>query len=153
MSKKLLNAQKKLMQMMNGIELLASLLIIVGIGYSLLSVPMQIQAIQTDGLGTFLQYLFDVLIAIELIKLLCSHELTSMVEVLLFAVSKHVIIGNLSSTDNLIAVISIAVLFAIRKFLFMHKKIMKPIMLQKQKPLKTICFITDNISKAVIHYE
>lgn len=122
MSKKLLNAQKKLMQMMSGIELLANLLIIVGIGYSLLSVPMQIQAIQTDGLGTFLQYLFDVLIAIELIKLLCSHELTSMVEVLLFAVSKHVIIGNLSSTDNLIAVISIAVLFAIRKFLFMHKK-------------------------------
>ena len=45
-----------------------------------------------------------------------------MVEVLMFAVSRHVIIGHLGAVENLIAILSIAILFAVRKYLFIHRE-------------------------------
>ena len=57
-------------------------------------------------------------IGIELIKVLVRKDLDSLVEVLLFTVTRHLIIEGGSITENLIGVLSIAILFFIRKFLF-----------------------------------
>ena len=114
--------QKTMTRMTNGIELAVSLLVIAGIVFYLTGLPSHFMAVPSEGLGSYLQYLFDILIAVELIRLLCYHELTSMVEVLMFAVSRQVIIGHQSLLDNLIAVLSITILFAVRKFLFIHKE-------------------------------
>ena len=45
-----------------------------------------------------------------------------MVEILMFAVSRQVIIDHLKVWENLVAVLSIALLFVIRKFLFIHRE-------------------------------
>ena len=117
---KLHKAQKKLGHLMNGVELLISLLVLAGIAFQLTSLPKEFLTIREQGLGNYLQYLFDILIAVELIKLLCRHDLSSMIEILMFAVSRYLIIGPHEVVGNLIGVVSIAVLFAIRKFLFIH---------------------------------
>lgn len=120
MLQKLHKAQIRLSHMMSGVELLISLLVIVGILFRLTTLPVQLSAIWSEGMENYLQYLFDILIAVELIKLLCRHDLSSMIEVLMFAVSRHLIIDHLTAWENLVAVLSIAILFAIRKFLFIH---------------------------------
>ena len=120
MLQKLHKAQKRLAHMMGGVELLISLLVIVGILCRLATLPAQLFVIPSEGMGNYLQYLFDILIAVELIKLLCSHDLSSMIEVLMFAVSWHLIIDHLTAWEIMVAVLSIAILFAIRKFLFIH---------------------------------
>ena len=48
----------------------------------------------------------------------CRHDLDSVVEVLLFAVARQVIIEHTSMVDNLLCMLSVAILFCIRKFLF-----------------------------------
>lgn len=104
------------------LELGISLLIIAGIAVHLTGLPSEMGLLAAEGMNGYLKYLYDILIAIELIKLLCRHDLSSMIEVLMFAVSRQVIIEHLRVWENLVAVVSIAALFAIRKFLFIHKE-------------------------------
>lgn len=100
------------------LEILFAGLVIVGIAVYLVQIVGFIRVIGTGGLSEYLTYLFDILIGIELIKALCMKDLDSLVEVLLFAVTRNLIIGHRSMTELLIGVLAIAVLFAIRKFLF-----------------------------------
>ena len=115
-------AQSKCYYLMGALELGISALIIVGIVLRLTSLPSELRILAAEGMNGYLKYLYDILIAIELIKLLCRHDLSSMIEVLMFAVSRQVIIEHLKVWENLIAVLSITVLFAIRKFLFIHQE-------------------------------
>ena len=100
------------------LEIGVSILVIVGTIIYVADLPEKIFLICKDGLGQYLIYLFDVIIAIELIKVLVRKDLDSLVEVLLFTVTRHLIIENSGITDKLIGVIAIAILFFIRKFLF-----------------------------------
>ena len=115
-------AQSKCYYLMGALELGISVLIIVGIVLRLTGLPSELGKLAAEGMNGYLKYLYDILIAIELIKLLCRHDLSSMIEVLMFAVSRQVIIEHLKVWENLIAVLSITVLFTIRKFLFIHQE-------------------------------
>jgi len=99
-------------------ELMIACCVIAGIAVYLIHIPEYIILIKETGLIDYLKYLFDILIGIELLKVLCRKDLDSMVEVLLFAVTRYLIISHLSIFENLIGIIAIAVLFAIRKYLF-----------------------------------
>ena len=107
---------------MGYVEFFVSLLVIAGILFQLTALPSHFAPVAGNGMSSYLQYLFDILIAVELIKLLCSHELASMVEIFMFAVSRKAIIEHLSVTENLISVVAITILFAVRKFLFIHQE-------------------------------
>ena len=115
-------AQTKCYYLMGALELGISVLVVVGIIIRLTGLPYELGQLVSEGMSGYLKYLYDILIAVELIKLLCRHDLSSMVEILMFAVSRQVIIDHLNVRENLIAVLSIAGLFAIRKFLFIHQE-------------------------------
>jgi len=53
----------------------------------------------------------------EFIKMLCKHTPETIIEVLAFALAKSLIVAHTTPLENLITVIAIAVLFAIRRFL------------------------------------
>lgn len=112
--------RKTLFYTVSCIELLAAVMIVVGILVHLFRIRQFWELLGLDGLNDYLEYLFDALIGIELVKLLCRHDLTSMVEVLLFAVTRYLILHHGDSLAVLLSVISIGVLFAVRKFLFIH---------------------------------
>ena len=61
---------------------------------------------------------FNLIIGVELIRMLYLHTPITVFEVLLFAIARQVIIDHSSSLNSLIGVIAIAILFATRKFLF-----------------------------------
>ena len=101
------------------LEILLAFIVIIAIGITLLSVPHGLLVLyQGGGFNNFLQALFDIIIGIELLKMLCRHDLDSVVEVLMFAVAREMVINNMTIIETLIGIIAIAVLFSIRKFLF-----------------------------------
>ena len=101
------------------LEILLAFIVIIAIGITLLSVPHGLLVFyQGGGFNNFLQALFDIIIGIELLKMLCRHDLDSVVEVLMFAVAREMVINHMPIIETLIGIIAIAVLFSIRKFLF-----------------------------------
>ena len=56
-------------------------------------------------------------IGVEFIKMLCKHTPQTVVEVLLFAIAKQLVVFHTTPLENLLNVAAIAGLFAIRKFL------------------------------------
>lgn len=65
----------------------------------------------------FLSHVLALIIAIEFVKMLAKHTPASAIDVLLFAIARKLIVAEGSMIDSLIGVISIAILFAVRKYL------------------------------------
>ncbi|NLY88641.1 MAG: hypothetical protein GX085_03355 [Firmicutes bacterium] len=69
----------------------------------------------------FLGYAMTLVIAIEFIKMLLRHTPGSIIEVLLFAMARKLIITKENTLGLLLGIIAIAVLFITRKFLFVSR--------------------------------
>lgn len=61
---------------------------------------------------------FNLIIGVELIRMLYLHTPITVFEILLFAIARQVIIDHSSPVNSLLGVVAIAILFATRKFLF-----------------------------------
>ena len=57
-------------------------------------------------------------IGIEFIKMLAKHSPGSSLEVLLYAIARHLVVGHDSAVENLLSVGAIALIFIVRKFFF-----------------------------------
>ena len=105
------------------LEILISVIVIVAIAVSLYAVLVELHVManspdNVDMLTEFLATAFTVVIGIEFLKMLSRHNMSSVVEVLLFAIARQMVIEHTSAVENLIMVIAIAILFTIRKYLF-----------------------------------
>lgn len=74
----------------------------------------------TEAYRHFLESALDLVIGIEFIKMLIKHTPGSVVEVLLFALSRHMVLEGGNAMENLLTVCAIAVIFGIRRFLFVE---------------------------------
>ena len=63
---------------------------------------------------------FNLIIGVEMIRMLYLHTPETVFEVLLFAIARYIIIDHASPLNTLLGVIAITVLFATRKFLFVN---------------------------------
>ncbi len=70
-----------------------------------------------DSLVVILDKAITLAIGAELIKMLCKHTPETIIEVLAFALARQLIVGHSEPLKNLITVIAIAILFAVRRFL------------------------------------
>lgn len=69
-------------------------------------------------LSYYLESAMTLAIGIEFVKMLCTHTPGTIIEVLLFATSRQMIVEHLNGTETLLGIAAIAGLFAIRKYLF-----------------------------------
>ena len=100
-------------------EILVAFIVIAGILIHLLVVPSELASLYYNGgFNDFLKMTFNFIIGIELLKMLCRHDLDSVVEVLMFAVARSIVIEHMPIQETLIGIIAIAILFCVRKFLF-----------------------------------
>ena len=65
----------------------------------------------------YMEYAMSLAIGVEFVKMLCTHQPGTIIEVLLFATARQMVVEHMAPTQTLIGVIAIAILFAIRKFL------------------------------------
>lgn len=71
-----------------------------------------------DVLSDFLGSAFQIVIGVEFIKMLCKHTPATVVEVLMFAIARQMVVEHTSPIETLICIVGITILFAIRRFLF-----------------------------------
>ncbi len=99
-------------------EVVFAVIIFAGVILHIIHVPAIMQNREVEFIH-FLQYILEGLVGLEVIMMLCRHDLDSIVEVMIFAVTKYLVVNHESATGILIGVAAVAVLFAIRKFLFL----------------------------------
>ena len=73
-------------------------------------------------LNEFMENIMTLVVGIEFVRMLILHTPQSVIEVLLYAVARQIVITHDSSLDNLIGVTAIAVIFMIQKYLLNDKK-------------------------------
>lgn len=119
--------QTIMQKMASYVELVLSaflLLVVVALSVRLIaqSVP-QVWSQQIDVMY-YLESAMTLAIGIEFVKMLCTHTSETVIEILLFAISRQMIVEHLSTTETIIGVGAIAGLFAVRKCLFctIHKE-------------------------------
>ena len=98
--------------------------VIVGLALLVFSVQLIIETFNISALsagsGALVKILDEAIvlaIGAEFIKMLCKHTPETVIEVLAFALARKLIIGHAAAWENLLMVVSIAILFAIRRFL------------------------------------
>lgn len=119
--------KKKLQMLLYHIALFMEIAIgIIIVGALLISVVgllhemeiLYVNRLEDYAFGEFLAAAFNVVIGIEFLKMLCRHNLSSVIEVLLFAIARGMVVEHMGPVENLCSVFAIAILFMIRKFLF-----------------------------------
>ena len=113
--------QKIMQKMTSYVELVLSvflLLVVVALTVRLItqSVP-QLWSQQMEVMY-YLESAMTLAIGIEFVKMLCTHTPETIIEILLFAISRQMIVEHLSTTETILGVGAIAGLFAVRKYLF-----------------------------------
>lgn len=73
---------------------------------------------ETFDLNNFLGNALTIVIGIEFVKMLILHTPGAVLEVLLYAIARQVIMSHESAMENLIGVSAVAILFLIRKYCF-----------------------------------
>ena len=70
-----------------------------------------------DFFTKFLANALSLVVGVEFVKMLCRNSAQTVVEVLMFATARQMVVEHMAPTQTLIGVIAIVVLVAIRKFL------------------------------------
>ena len=71
-----------------------------------------------DFFTTFLANGLSLVVGVEFVKMLCTHTPGTVIEVLLFAISRQMIVGHVSGFEVLAGVAAIAGLFATLMYLY-----------------------------------
>lgn len=105
------------------LEIIIGILLAISIGILLIFLVSDLRLIalhknDIESFNIFLASAFNLVIGIEFIKMLCKHTPATVIEVLLFAIARQLIVEHTSTFENLVGIISIGILFAIRKYLF-----------------------------------
>ncbi|MGT2935625.1 hypothetical protein ACVR0P_07180 [Streptococcus castoreus] len=98
--------------------LLISLLILTGHLALMLTGIFSIKTGLDTYLQNFLNQAMSIAIGVELIKMLSKHTSGTIIEVLLFAIARQIVVSHGSSIDSLLSVLALTILFATRKYLF-----------------------------------
>ncbi len=113
------------------LEILISILIIVGtlvatiaLGYHIFDLFSAFERNKNPQLifEQFLGFAIQLIIAIEFVKMLAKHTPGSAVEVLLIVIAKRVIVDKTTMFDALTGVLALAILFAIKRFMFASER-------------------------------
>ena len=106
------------------ILLILSVILIAGIIVSFIRVPQYLKAIidgESGALVNLLEFAAGIIIVVELIYVIVAQNLESIIEIMMIALTRELIIKYWETWEILVGIIGLAVLFAIRKFLLDEK--------------------------------
>ena len=111
-------------------EIVLSIVIIIVIALSglrliLTTAGTSIMDMDTSFFTSFLSQALSLVVGVEFVKMLCRHSAQTVVEVLLFATARQMVVEHLDPVQTLIGIIGIAILFAVRKYLMTDSDDMK----------------------------
>ena len=106
------------------IEIAISIIVLIAIVIAGIQVVREVFSLAGDpkaheGFTVFLGHAFNLIIGVEFIKMLAKHTAENLLEVLMFAIARQMVVEHLNMVETLIGVVAIAVIFAIRKYLLL----------------------------------
>lgn len=99
---------------LSAVMLLVIITLIIPMLYNFIRIPLCPEQF-TEFLGNAL----TLLIGVEFVKMLAKHTAENLLEVLMFAIARQMVVEHLNMVETLIGVVAIAVIFAIRKYLLL----------------------------------
>ncbi|MCI8484247.1 MAG: hypothetical protein HFH41_07900 [Lachnospiraceae bacterium] len=122
MKKFLQKTRHTLYESCNFLELLMALVVLIAILAACFSLGNSFFIYWNDKYSngaflTFVGHVFNILIGIEFLKMLCQPSEDTVLEVLIFLVARHMILEPTTAVENLISILSIGILFAIKKYI------------------------------------
>ena len=118
---------KRLLKICDVFEIIISVLVGLGLVATLITyiIPGMLvlfeSATGTEQFLTYLGDIFNIVVGLEFMKMLCKPSSDNVIEVLVFLVSRHIIMGVHSSMDLFLSVVSITILFLLRRLLHIIK--------------------------------
>lgn len=114
--------KKKFTGFVQIIEIIITICIICAACIALLALLNQLWSFinhpnDSEAFGLFLAASFNIIIGLEFVKMIIKQTPGSVIEVLLFAISRQLVVEHTSSLDNLLGVLAIAVLFLVYRYL------------------------------------
>ncbi|WP_195999505.1 hypothetical protein [Clostridium sp. 1001271B_151109_B4] len=115
--------KEQVLKAVDTLETIIGVLLAICIGISVIYLIFDITSVfsfrnNLEAFNDYLSIAFNFVIGIEFIKMLCKHTPETVIEVLLFAIARQLIVEHMTIFQNLIGVLAIAALFATRKYLF-----------------------------------
>ena len=102
---------------LSAVMLLGIITLIIPMIYNFVSIPLL--DITPEQFTQFLGNALTLLIGVEFVKMLAKHTAENLLEVLMFAIARQMVVEHLNMTETLIGVVAIAVIFTVRKYLLL----------------------------------
>ena len=120
------------------LELIAALLVIVLIVFQVVGLGTDMfsdvgKLTDSSQFTHFLELALNIVVGIEFLKMLCRHNMDTVIEVLLFTLARHLIVNQHSMVEGLLCIVAIAILFVVRKYLFIPKIDKNPLSFYEEK--------------------
>lgn len=105
------------------LEIVVAAIVTVAICITILSLAGELLDLyqEADTVNVFHELLvraFTVIIGVEFLKMLCRHNMSSVIEVVLFAIARRMVVEHATPLETLMLVAALAGAFLIRKYLF-----------------------------------
>lgn len=119
----------RILKLCDKFEIIISLLVGIGIGATLISylIPGLLELFHTyTGTAQFLIYLediFNLVVGIEFMKLLCHISSDNVIEVLVILIARHMIVEAHSAMDIFLSTLSIVLLYLLRSLIHWMKHV------------------------------
>ncbi len=122
MNKKLDIVRDFVMKMPRFLEKIVAAILIVGVIYSCIQLGMHVLSFSDLAFNDYVEDIlltgFNAIIVIEFIRMLIKHSMNTIVEVLIFAIARGLVVGHEKPLEELIRIACIALLLLCRKYLF-----------------------------------
>lgn len=92
-------------------------LLIIPVVYDFVQLPLL--EITAHDFTTFLGNVLTLLIGVEFVKMLAKHTAETLLEVLMFALARQMVVVHETMVDTLIGIVALGAIFAIRKYLLL----------------------------------
>lgn len=104
------------------LDLVVAILVLVAILLSIASIVRDVSVFQrlltdTSEFKLYLEQIFMIVIGIEFLGMLCRPNSENVIEVLIFLVARHMIVGDTTPYQDFVSVISVALLCVVRRYL------------------------------------
>ena len=122
MSERFEKYHRFILKMPGFLEKIVAAILLVGVVYSCVQLAIHVFSVTSLGFDAYIDDImvtaFNAIIVIEFIRMLIKHSMNTIVEVLIFAIARSLVVGHEKPLEVLIHIVCIAILLACRKFLF-----------------------------------
>ena len=103
------------------LEMIAAALMLVGILFSTCSLIRNVDLfrellLDTSSFRGYMDQIFMLVIGIEFLVMLCKPNSENVIEVLIFLVARHMIVGETTPYQDFVSVVSVALLCVVRRY-------------------------------------